>query len=83
MKFNSNQDLRDFAMTLSTELERNGEDELANEFKLWNKDIFTSPSEFLGELMLILEKVNLTSNLSDMQKQQIAECLTVIKNSLA
>ena len=79
--FNSNQDLRSFASTLCEELNRNNECELANELRMWNEEIFTSSTEFLGELMLTLEKINETTKLSDM-KQQIEECMKEIKRAL-
>lgn len=79
--FNSNQDLRDFASTLCEELNRNNECELANELRTWNEDAFTSSTEFLGELMLILEKINETTKLSNM-KPQIEECVKAIRKAL-
>ena len=79
--FNSNQELRDFASVLCEELKLNDELELANELKMWDEDAFTSSTEFLGELMLILEKVILSSKIFSM-KPQIEECLATIKTAL-
>ena len=79
--FNSNQALRDFASILCEELKLNDEFELADELRMWNEDAFTSSTEFLGELMLILEKVILSPKILSM-KPQIEECLVTIKKSL-
>ncbi|NTW71792.1 MAG: hypothetical protein HGA49_06065 [Eubacteriaceae bacterium] len=79
--FNSNQELRDFASILCEELKHNDEFELANELRMWNEDAFTSSTEFLGELMLILEKVILSPKILSM-KPQTEECLSTIKKAL-
>lgn len=79
--FTSNQELRDFASILCEELKLNDELELANELRMWNEDAFTSSTEFLGKLMLILEKVILSSKILSM-KSQIEECLATIKKAL-
>ncbi len=79
--FNSNQELRDFASVLCEELKLNNEFELANELRMWNQDAFTSSAEFLGELMLILEKVKQTSKILSV-KPQIEECMSAIKKAL-
>lgn len=78
---NSIKDLRRFATALHEELKRNNEYELASELIMWEEDVFTSTTELLGELMLILEKVNRLSRLTGM-KPQIEECLTTIKRAL-
>jgi len=79
--FNSNQGLRDFSSELCEELKLNNEHELANELRMWKEVGFTSSSEFLGELMLILEKVIRESKPLRI-KPQIEECLEAIRRTL-
>ena len=79
--FTSNQELRDFASILCDELKLNDELELANELRMWNEDAFTSSTEFLGELMLILERIKLSPKMLSM-KSQLEECLATIKKAL-
>jgi len=73
--------LRDFASELYEELKLNNEHELANELRMWKEDAFTSSTEFLGELALILEKVVQTSKLLS-KKPRIEECMATIRREL-
>lgn len=82
MDIKDNNELRNFVKRIRLELEKNNEINLANDLKNWNNESFTSSSEFLGELMLILEKVKLSMQISDVTKKEIIECILIIRKAL-
>jgi len=79
--FKTNKELRLFVLKIYEELKLNDENELSNELNIWNENVYTTSSEFLGELMLILEKVLQTSLILS-TKSQIEECIMIIKKQL-
>ncbi|QHI73485.1 hypothetical protein [Aminipila terrae] len=82
MDIKDNDELRNFVKRIRLELQKNNEINLANDLKNWNNESFTSSSEFLGELMLLLEKVKLSMQISDVKKKEIIECILIIRKAL-
>lgn len=80
MSFSNNDDLKKFVAILIQELELHGEKSLANELRAWQSDSFTTSSEFLGELKLILQKIDTSciKGLKGTIQQQINECIISI-----
>lgn len=78
MEFKNNDDLRRFAETLSQDLELLGETVLANDLKNWSEEYFTTASEFLGELKLILERIKYLKSLDEITKKNVGDCITAI-----
>ena len=83
MKFNNNDDLKKFALSLSKSLEEIGECVLAKELGKWNNEFFTTSTEFLGELKLILLKINDLQVLDGTTKNDLKECIRTIEKALA
>jgi len=78
MKIDNNNDLKIFARELSSVLLRIGEKELANELAKWDEDFFTTSSEFLGELNLILKKIVVVNRLDERTKTNVEDCIRAI-----
>lgn len=78
---NDNQGLKEFSKTLSQRLECIGEKEFANELNDWDKQFFTTSSEFLGELKIILDKIRDLKTLDDFTKKEIRNCIAVINKA--
>ena len=81
MIINNNEDLKIFAQKLARDLEKGGDIELAKELSLWTEDFFTTSSEFLGELKLILEKVKALKYLTNSNQNDVEECLNLINKA--
>jgi hypothetical protein len=55
--FNDLQEMKQFALHLSNELNLHGEVNLANEVKYFSKNTYTTSSEYLGEFRIVLIRV--------------------------
>lgn len=82
MVFNNNDDLKRFAKILTKKMENIGEDVLAKELINWNNDFFTTSSEFLGELKLILERIKQIKSLDAITKKDVTECIATINRAI-
>lgn len=82
MNFNNNDDLKKFALSLSKSLERIGECVLAKELEDWNNEFFTTSTEFLGELKLILIRINDLQVLDGATENDVKECIRTIEKVL-
>lgn len=74
----SNQELREFALNIYEELKLNNEYKLSNKLIAWNENTYTSSSEFLGDLMLILKGV-LQLSIDLKLKSEVEDCLFAIE----
>lgn len=81
MIFNNNEDLRKFARTLAQKMEAIDETVLADELKNWDGEFFTTSSEFLGELKIILEKIKALKTIDDAIMRDVKECITSINKA--
>ena len=79
--FNSNQELKQFSKTISKKLDSIGEKGLANELDEWDKQFFTTSSEFLGELKIILNQIKDLKVLDDFTRKEISNCIAVINKA--
>ena len=82
MKFNNNDDLKKFALNLSKELDRIGESKLAKELEGWSDEFFTTSTEFIGELSLILMRINDLQVLDKVAENNVKECIKTIEKAL-
>ena len=82
MKFDNNDDLKNFALNLSKGLERKGECVLAKELEGWSTEFFTTATEFLGELKLILMRIKDLQVLDQATKNDVKECIRTIEKAL-
>ena len=78
MVFSSNYAVREFVGTLIKNLEEINENELKEELIAWSNCAFTTSSEFLGELKLILEKTKNLTALDSKVKNDVVNCLLTI-----
>jgi len=83
MVFNSNSDIKEFAKTLIESLEGINEITLKEELIAWTETFFTTSSEFLGELKLILKKVEELEALDSNVREEVKECIKVIDEAFA
>lgn len=81
MIFSNNGDLKNFAISLAEKLEGIGEKILSKDLKDWNNEFFTTSSEFLGELKLILARVNDIKALDGATKKDVKECIRLIEKA--
>jgi len=81
MEFNNNDDLRRFAKLLSEKMESLGNSSMAHDLKEWNDTSFTSASEFLGELRMILERVKEFKAIDIELKQNVSDCIAAINKA--
>lgn len=81
MKFNNNDEIKAFVLNLVEILEKIGEKSHAYELKAWSGEFFTTSSEFLGELKLILERISNVKLLDDITRRNVNECIKVINQS--
>ena len=80
MEFNSNDDLRRFAKYVEEKMESLGNSSIAHDLREWNETAFL-PSELLGELRIILKRVE-SSNVTDPElKQQVSDCIAAINKA--
>jgi len=54
-----------------------------DELEKWDGDFFTTSSEFLGELKLILERIRTLRALEDISKKEVEGCLESINKAFA
>lgn len=81
-QFNSLDDMKRFANLLSDELIKIGQIELAEEIKFFSYNTYTTSSEYLGELMLVLERiVPEINNPYFSQAEKIKEAINKIKDA--
>lgn len=81
MNFKSQADVKVFGKTLQERLLSMGEASLANELREWDGGFFTTSSEFLGEMKLILEKISVLKSLDDVTKKNVQGCLSAINQA--
>lgn len=83
MEFNTNNEIKNFVKELKNQLTSVGENKLLRELINWEDTFFTSSSEFLGELKLILEQIQAQNILSfkDKTQNQIADCIKSINKA--
>ncbi|MGB8451564.1 MAG: hypothetical protein WCD89_04460 [Anaerocolumna sp.] len=81
MMFNNNDDIKEFALNLVKTLEKLGEKAHADDLKAWSGEFFTTSSEFLGELKLILERISNLKLLDDITKKNVNECIRAINKA--
>lgn len=83
MTFNNNDEIKDYVKELKKKLVSIGENEFLDELVNWEDTFFTSSSEFLGELRIVLEKIqahNIPSLEGNAQKQ-IRSCIKAINKA--
>lgn len=83
MTFKNNDEIKDFVKELKRKLESIGENEFFDELANWEDTFFTTSSEFLGELRIVLEKIeaqNIPSLKGNTQKQ-IRSCIKAINKA--
>lgn len=80
MEFNCNDDLRRFAKLLAAKLESIGKASIAHDLNEWNETAFL-PSELLGELRIILSRVESLNDISPELKQQVSDCISAINKA--
>jgi len=83
MNFTSNADIKSFSKLLQETLVSIGEESLADELKEWDDGFFTTSSEFLGEMKLILEKIYVLRNLDEVTKKNVKACLVAINDAFS
>jgi hypothetical protein len=77
--FDSREDYKNFALKIVQNLEFIGEHEyLVKELNNWNTTCFTTSSEFLGDLVLILKKVVTIDALDKSLNENISWCISEI-----
>lgn len=81
MIFNNNDEIKEFALNLVEILEKLGEKSYADDLKAWSGDFFTTSSEFLGELKLILERISNVKLLDDITRKNVNECIRLINKA--
>lgn len=83
MSFSNNEDIMKFIAILVDNLELIDEKSLITELEAWQSISFTTSSEFLGELRLILQKINARcrKRLKITIQQQIDECINSINKA--
>ena len=81
MKLNNNCGLKSFAEDLVNKLSRSNELEFVNEICNWSSDVFTTSAEYLGEFMLVLEKIIYVQALDQSTRDDVSECISAIKKS--
>lgn len=80
MELNSNQDLRLFAKFLAEKMESMGHHSIAHDLREWNETAFL-PSELLGELRIILKRVESLNDIDPKLKQQVNDCIVAINRA--
>ncbi len=81
MLFEGPEDLRRFTKYLVEEMEKCGHNDIVSELNEWGETPFSTSSEYLGELKLILEKVRSINVLSRLNKQNIDACIEAINKA--
>ncbi|MEN6567243.1 MAG: hypothetical protein ABFC57_13185 [Veillonellales bacterium] len=80
MEFNSNDDLRRFAKHVEEKMEYLGNSSIAYDLREWNETAFL-PSELLGELRIILKRVESLAIIDSELKQQVGDCIAAINKA--
>jgi len=81
MRFDKNSDIKEFSEKLEMKLFESGESSLSNGLHEWNMNFFTTSSEYLGELKIILEEIYILKSLDNETRQDIRECLLAINKA--
>jgi len=81
MTFQNKDDLKRFAKRLKDKLESIGENSLANQLHEWDEEFFTTTSELLGEMRLILEKTQHLRSLDEVTKREVKDCIAAINKA--
>jgi hypothetical protein len=81
-KYNSLNDMKEFANLLSDELNKIGQNELADEIKHFSYNTYTTSSEYLGEFMFVLERIQIEINSPYFtQKENVKDAIKEIKRA--
>ncbi len=80
MKIN-NEELKIFSIALIDKLKLIGESEFADELVIWKDQFFTTSSEFIGELKLILQKIYIIKGLDAETRKDIQEYILLINKA--
>lgn len=83
MTFNNNDDIKNFVKELNQKLIAVGESNLSRELINWENTAFTTTSEFLGELKIILEQIK-TKNIPSLKgktQKNIDSCIKTINKA--
>jgi hypothetical protein len=72
---------KEFVQSLILELRKHSHHIIADELSEWNKTTFTTSSEFLGELRIILRKAQNISGLDKNIVNQVAGHVRAIDNA--
>jgi hypothetical protein len=78
MIFNSVGDIKKFTASLIKCMDDIGEISLKKELTDWDNNSFTTSSEFLGELRMILRKIKYVEKLDSKIKNDITRCIASI-----
>lgn len=80
MDFNSYDDLRKFANYVAENMDSLGNSSIAQDLREWNETAYL-PSELLGELRIILKRIE-SLNVTDPElKQQVSDCIAAINKA--
>lgn len=82
MIFKSNDDLKKYIRTLIKSLELIGEIKLVENLRTWDVEFFTTSSELLGELVIILKKIKALKSLDKTTKNEVKETIETINKVL-
>ena len=80
MEFNSYDDLRRFAKYVAEKMESLGNSSIEHDLRVWNETAFL-PSEFLGELRIILKRFESQKVIDPELKQQVSDCIAAINKA--
>jgi hypothetical protein len=83
MDFKNSDEIKKFSKILQREPLLMGEMSLANELSAWDEGSFTTSSEFLGEMKLILEKAARLKTIDEMTRKDVHGCLSAINRAFS
>lgn len=83
MTFSNNDEIKNFVKELKQKLISIGETKLSDELMNWEDTFFTSSSEFLGELKIVLEQIEARNipSLKGKTQKQIESCIKAINKA--
>jgi hypothetical protein len=79
---NNGIDLNEFCRLLQDKLALIGQESLRKELQDWSETAFTTSSELLGEMKLILKKVYRVKNLDKETKKSVQDNIKTINKAL-
>jgi len=75
-------DLHKYGILLQEKLALIGEEQLIKELQDWSETAFTTSSELMGEMMLILKKISTAENLDKATRKTVTDTIKAIKKAL-